>query len=92
MKQAHIYISGFVQGVGYRAYVRSKAKKIGLTGWVRNLTDDRVEAVIQGDEEDIKKLLKLLRRGPFFAKVSDTVILWEEKNEDFSEFKKLPTV
>lgn len=92
MKQAHIFVSGFVQGVGYRAYVRSKAKKIGLTGWVRNLSDGRVEAVLQGENEQIDTLLKLLRRGPFFAKVTDIVVDWEEKGEDFPEFQKLPTV
>lgn len=92
MKQAHLYISGFVQGVGYRAYVRSKAKKLGLFGWVRNLSDNRVEAVLQGEKEKIEKLLKLCNRGPFFAKVSNIVVDWEDLTEEFSEFKKLPTI
>jgi len=92
MKQAHVYISGFVQGVGYRAYVRSKARKLGLVGWVRNLSDERVEGVFQGEKEVIEKLLKLCRRGPFFANVKDIVVDWEEAQETFLEFKKLPTV
>ncbi len=95
MKQAHVYISGFVQGVGFRAYVRSKAKKLGVTGWVRNLTDDRVEGVFQpGPEgmENVKKLIKMCRRGPFFANVKDIVVDWEEGDEKFAEFSKLPTV
>ena len=73
MKQAHVYISGFVQGVGFRAYVRSKARKMNIFGWVRNLSDDRVEAVFQGDENNIKKLIALCKRGPFFAQVTGLV-------------------
>lgn len=92
MRQAHVYISGFVQGVGFRAYVRSKARKLEVRGWVRNLSDDRVEAVFQSDKETIQKLLKLCNRGPFFADVTDVVIDWEEQAEEFSEFKKLPTL
>ena len=92
MKQAHVYISGFVQGVGYRAYVRSKARKLVLVGWVRNLSDERVEGVFQGEKDVIEKLLKLCRRGPFFANVKDIVVDWEEAQETFLEFKKLPTV
>lgn len=92
MRQAHIYVSGFVQGVGFRAYVRSKAKKMGLTGWVRNLSDGRVEAIIQGEKEAIDSVLNHTKRGSFFSKVQNVVIDWEEISEQFSEFKKLPTV
>lgn len=92
MKQAHVYISGFVQGVGFRAYVRSKARKIGVVGWVRNLSDDRVEGVFQGDEEKVKKLITFCRRGPFFAQVTDVVVDWEEAKESFTEFTKRPTL
>lgn len=92
MKQAHVYISGFVQGVGFRAYVRSKARKIGITGWVRNLSDDRVEVVMQGDREKIEQLIQLCKRGPFFANVSDIVIDWEEQTVEFSEFTKNSTI
>jgi len=50
MKQIHILISGFVQGVGFRAFTVKKARNLGLTGWVRNLKNGRVEAVVQGEE------------------------------------------
>ncbi len=92
MKQAHVYISGFVQGVGFRAYVRSKARKLGVTGWVRNLSDDRVEAVLQGEKENIEKVLFYCRRGPFFANVTNIVVDWEEASEQFLEFTKRQTV
>lgn len=92
MKQAHVYISGFVQGVGFRAYVRSKARKLGIFGWVRNLSDDRVEAVLQGDKDKLEKLLFYCKRGPFFANVTNIVVDWEEATEQFNEFKKRETV
>lgn len=92
MKQAHVYISGFVQGVGFRAYVRSKARKLGVNGWVRNLSDDRVEAVLQGEKGNIEKVLFYCRRGPFFANVTNIVVDWEEASEQFSEFTKRQTV
>lgn len=92
MKQAHVYVSGFVQGVGFRAYVRSKARKLNVVGWVRNLSDDRVEGVFQGSDEDIKKLIAVCRRGPFFAQVADVVVDWEEAEKPYSEFKKRETI
>lgn len=92
MLQAHVYVSGFVQGVGFRAYVRSKARKLGVNGWVRNLTDGRVEGIFQADKPTIHKLLRFCNRGPFFAKVNDVVVDWEDVTENFSEFSKRPTV
>lgn len=88
MKQAHVFISGFVQGVGFRAYVRSKARKLGVKGWVRNRHDGRVEAVLQGEREKVEKLLKYCGHGPFFADVKDFVVDWEEAQEEFAEFTK----
>lgn len=92
MKQAHVYVSGFVQGVGFRAYVRAKARKLSVFGWVRNLSDDRVEGVFQGDDEKVKKLIAFCRRGPFFAQVTDVVVDWEEAGEAFTEFSKGETL
>ena len=91
MKQAHIYISGFVQGVGFRAYIRSKARKVNVTGWIRNLSDDRVEGVFQGSAENIESLISFCRKGPFFAQVTDVVIDWEDVTESFAEFTKNQT-
>lgn len=92
MMQAHVYISGFVQGVGFRAYIRSKARKIGVNGWIRNLSDNRVEAVLQGDKNAIEKVISYCKKGPFFANVTNITIDWEKENEIFSEFTKRETV
>ena len=87
MKQAHIFISGFVQGVGYRAFVRKNAKKMGLFGWVQNLPDRRVEAVLQGEKEAIEKLIKILERGSFLSEVKNIVIEWEEADKQYLDFQ-----
>lgn len=86
MKQAHVFVSGFVQGVGYRQFVKYHAKKLGLAGWVRNLADRRVEAVIQGNEESLKKIIHRCNKGPFFAEVKNVAVEWEDVGEVFKDF------
>jgi acylphosphatase len=61
----HIYFSGRVQGVGFRFQARRLASGLGLTGYVKNLWDGRVEMEAQGEESQITELLKLLRRQPY---------------------------
>ena len=61
----HIFFSGRVQGVGFRYRARCLAQRYGLTGWVRNLWDDRVEMEIQGKETAIDALIVNLERGHF---------------------------
>jgi acylphosphatase len=91
MKQVHLLISGFVQGVGYREFVRSNANKMKITGWVRNLSDNRVEIAAQGGEEDLKKFIKICEQGPFLAEVKNIAIEWQEPQEAFTEFQRKPT-
>lgn len=89
MVQAHIFVSGFVQGVGYRWFVKSNARKIGIKGWVRNLPDRRVEALLQGGEEDLKKLIHRCNKGPFLSEVKDLVVEWEIPELQYEDFKIL---
>lgn len=92
MKQIHVHISGFVQGVGFRVFVKKKAQKLGLTGWVRNLSDGRVEAVIQGEEEKLKELLKHIHKGSYFSDVKNVLVKEEKVVEKFIEMLKKETV
>jgi acylphosphatase len=92
MKQSHVFISGLVQGVGFRSYVRSKARKIGVYGWVRNLSDGRVEALFQGEAKKIQLLITLCNRGPFLAKVEHVVVEHEDMKEKYTAFQQLPTL
>lgn len=89
MKQARVFISGFVQGVGFRYFVKQNARKIGVTGWVRNLPDGRVEALVQGNEEKVKELISVCSKGPFLSEVRDVVVEWEELQDKLQEFSVL---
>ena len=91
MKQVHLLISGFVQGVGYREFVKSEAKKLGITGWTRNLSDQRVEVIAQGIDADLKKIIELCEKGPFLSEVKNVSVEWQEVSELFSNFEKRPT-
>lgn len=87
MLQAHVFISGFVQGVGYRAFVRKNARKMDVNGWVQNLPDRRVEAVFQGSKEKIEELIKICEKGPFLSEVKNVVVDWEEMGEEYVDFE-----
>ena len=87
MKQAHLYISGFVQGVGFRQYVRDSAKKMGLTGWVKNTPEGTVEALIQGKVVDLKELIQVCKNGPFLAEVKDIKVTNAAVKEHYFSFE-----
>lgn len=66
----HVFVSGKVQGVWYRASTQQTAEQLGLTGWVRNTSDDRVELVACGEQRQIDQLLEWLWDGPARAQVA----------------------
>ncbi|MBW3017914.1 acylphosphatase, partial [Candidatus Woesearchaeota archaeon] len=70
-KRVHITITGDVHGVFFRAFVQENAEQLGLTGWVKNVSNKskKVEAVVEGDEDKIKLLIELCRKGPATATV-----------------------
>jgi acylphosphatase len=86
MVRAHLLISGIVQGVGYRWSCRRAGQGIGVTGWVRNLPDGRVEAVVQGTREQVEQLIAWCYRGPEEARVTDIAVTYGEPAEDFPDF------
>ena len=88
MTQVHLLISGFVQGVGYREFVKREAGKLVIVGWVRNLLDNRVEVVAQGSEGVLKKFVNICEKGPFLADVQNVAIEWQEASEIFMEFEQ----
>lgn len=75
--RAHVWVTGRVQGVGYRMSCRWEAQDRGLAGWVRNLEDGRVEAVFEGSREDVEALVAWCRQGPSGARVVDVEVAWE---------------
>ena len=70
-ERAHFLVTGRVQGVGYRYSTCIEARRLGLTGWVRNLPDSRVEIMAEGEGDAIRSLLAWCRRGPCMASVHD---------------------
>lgn len=69
MKKVRILISGRVQGVGFRFWVKGKVKELGLNGWVRNLETGQVEVVLEGEESLVKKMVSECKQGPMLARV-----------------------
>ena len=84
--RAHIYVSGRVQGVYYRKNARRSALSSGLTGWVRNLPDRRVEAVAEGESDRVEEFLRWCREGPSMAIVRDLEVSWEAATGEFETF------
>lgn len=89
MAAAHILVSGRVQGVFYRASTRDTALRHHLTGWVRNLTDGRVEAMLEGEKESIEKVIYWCQKGPPASAPSALEIKWLEYSGSFSDFEVL---
>jgi len=86
MERAHVIFEGRVQGVYFRAFVKEKAEKLGINGWVRNLPDGNVEAIFEGEIETINRLVEICRFEHPIANVTDVKIKWE-KPEGISGFK-----
>jgi acylphosphatase len=76
--RAHVYVSGKVQGVYFRATTREEAREHGVDGWVRNLDDGRVEAVFEGPKEDVESLIEFCHGGSKAARVDDVEVSYEE--------------
>lgn len=85
--RAHVWVKGRVQGVGFRAYVEYSARKIGdLTGWVRNVGYDTVEAIAEGERETVERLVEAIKQGPRGARVDESKVEWETQTGEFREF------
>ena len=86
MKRIHVYISGIVQGVFFRAATRRAAVDLNLTGWVRNMDDGRVEALFEGEDVDVEKMIVWCKVGPPSARVEKVTISEEHFTGGFSDF------
>ncbi len=78
MERAHVFVSGKVQGVYFRATTREEARERGVTGWVKNLDDGRVEAVFEGERGDVESMGKFCHGGSSAARVKDVGVEWED--------------
>jgi len=87
LKQVQLFVRGRVQGVFFRASAQREAKRLGLTGWVRNRPDGGVELLAEGEEEQIKDLIGWASRGPSAARVERVDTRWRGFSGDFSDFR-----
>jgi len=76
--RAHVWITGRVQGVAFRAYTVDEAAVRGVAGWVRNTLDGRVEAVFEGEKAVVETMIAWCRKGPPAARVSSVEVIWEK--------------
>ncbi len=87
MVRAHLRIYGLVQGVFFRSSMRAVAHKLGVKGWVRNLPDGSVEAVVEGSRDAVEEIIRWAHRGPPAAVVERVEVRWEEYKGEFKDFR-----
>ncbi len=87
--RARVYVEGRVQGVNFRAECAREARRHNLSGWVRNLPDGRVEAVFEGSEASVHRMVEWCRQGPTYAAVDDVRVTWVEPELADSGFRVL---
>lgn len=87
-KAVRLYISGNVQGVFYRQFVKENAEKLNIKGFVRNLEDSRVEVFLEGEFESMKKIIDLCKKGPKHSDIRD-IEQKDERVQDMKTFKIL---
>jgi len=88
-QRIRLFVTGKVQGVFFRQALKVMAKKNDVFGWVKNLKDGRVEAVLEGDEEKVSRLVEWAHGGPANARVEDVEIRNEKFSSEFSTFDVL---
>ena len=85
--RAHVWVKGRVQGVGFRAHVEYHARQIGgLTGWVRNVGYDTVEAVAEGEQSQVERFIEKMKAGPRMSQVDESRVEWETATGEFQLF------
>jgi acylphosphatase len=85
--RAHVFVSGRVQGVNFRWYTQQKAQELGLTGWVRNLWDGRVEAIFEGETGAVQRGVGWCHVGAPSARVDRVEVTYEQPTGEFSRFR-----
>jgi len=89
-KRVKLIVFGRVQLVMYRDFARRKAKRFGITGWVKNLKDNTVEILAEGEEQDLKDYIDMLEEGPWLAEVAHIEVRWwNGVTKEFKHFEIL---
>ena len=85
--RAHVFVTGRVQGVFFRSETKHNADRYNVKGWIRNLPDNRVEAVFEGEKDAVQTLIAFCKHGPSGAKVTNVDLTWETYIGEFDRFK-----
>lgn len=85
-KRAHVFVQGRVQGVSFRYHTTQQASQHDVGGWVRNLADGRVEAVFEGEEADVDRMVRWCQQGPPAARVDDVDVQWDDGEDEYDGF------
>lgn len=86
-KRIHLVVRGRVQGVFYRASAQREARRMGLTGWIKNRADGGVEMIVEGEEDQVKDFLAWAQHGPSTARVDKVETKWRSYTGEFAEFR-----
>ena len=87
MQRVHVWVKGRVQNVGFRAHVQYSARLIGVTGWVRNVGYDTVEAVGEGEREKLDRFIETVKAGPRGSQVDEANVEWQNATGEFADFQ-----
>ena len=87
MRRVHVFISGEVVGVFFRSFIENNAIRLGIKGWVRNIEDDEIEAVFEGKDHAIDKIIELCKDGPASADVESIEIDEGIYSGEFLDFR-----
>jgi len=82
----HAIVEGYVQGVGYRMFVVQEARRLEVNGWVRNRSDGTVEVMAEGERDDLREFLRVLKDGPHHGTVSNIQSSWSLGTGEFKQF------
>lgn len=85
--RVHVWVKGRVQNVGFRAHVQYSARQIGVTGWVRNVGYDTVEAVGEGERSQLEGLVEAVKTGPMGSQVDESNVEWQNATGEFKDFQ-----
>jgi acylphosphatase len=87
-KSVRLYIQGVVQGVFFRSFIKENAERYNVKGFIRNLEDGRIEIFLEGNSDDVNKMIELAKKGPKHSQIKEVAIK-PERFQDFKSFKIL---
>ena len=87
LQRVHVWVKGRVQGVGFRAHVQYSARQIGVTGWVRNVGYDTVEAVGEGAHDKLEQFVEAVKTGPVASQVDESNLEWQNATGEYRDFQ-----